>query len=92
MTCKKKRKVFKIYMKLDQHIEICYNYWDGSNTLFYCKIKIDTTIGKFLEKIKEELSLDHSELRSINDDGLIYVVFDTIIPHVNSKYLAFNFP
>ncbi len=67
-------------------MEICYNYWDGSNTLFYSKVKISTTIGVFLDKIQKELSLDHSELRQIPDEGLIYVVFDTIIPNVLYHY------
>ena len=43
---------------------------------------MSTTIGNFLVKIRKELSADHPELRTISDDGIIYVVFDTIIPNV----------
>ena len=52
---------------------------------------MNTTIGSFLSKIKKELSPDHPELRTISDDGLIYVVFDTIIPNVKRfmKHLSF---
>lgn len=39
-----------------------------------------TTIGKFLEAIKADLTQEFPDLRTVNTDGLMYVKEDLIIP------------
>lgn len=64
----------------NQLLEICFNYWDGTNKINASSIQMSRTVGAFLRKIKEELYKEYPELRTISDDGLMFVVFDTIIP------------
>jgi protein FAM50 len=49
-------------------------------------LKKGTTIAKFLEKIKSELSNEFPELRSTSAENLMYVKEDLIIPQHLSFY------
>lgn len=38
--------------------------------------------GKFLEMVRQQLSQDFSEMRSVSSENLLYIKEDLIIPHV----------
>jgi len=65
---------------------VVYSYWDGSGHRKEITINKGLTIGKFLEKIKNELISEFNELRNISSDNLMYVKEDLIIPHHISFY------
>jgi protein FAM50 len=44
-----------------------------------------TTIGKYLELIKQQLVSEFAELRGVSSDNLLYVKEDLIIPHVRVR-------
>ena len=66
-----------------QVLQVVYSYWDGSGHRKSIDVKKGTTIGKFLEQVKAQLSPEFSELRSTNPEDLIYVKEDLIIPQVS---------
>lgn len=41
-----------------------------------------TTVGKYLELVKQQLVAEFAELRGVSSDNLLYVKEDLIIPHV----------
>lgn len=41
-----------------------------------------TTVGKYLELVKQQLVNEFSELRGVSAENLLYVKEDLIIPHV----------
>lgn len=61
-----------------------------------------TTIGKYLELVKQQLVSEFAELRGVSSENLLYVKEDLIIPHVretvapkhyehpNASYLCCN--
>jgi protein FAM50 len=48
------------------------------------QLKKGTTIGKFLEQVKQQLSQEFSDIRAISPDDLMYIKEDLIIPHVRA--------
>jgi len=62
-------------------IEVTYSYWDGTGHRRVTQVNKGTTMAKFLEQIKRELSDEFRELRSCPVDNLLYVKEDLIIPH-----------
>jgi len=62
-------------------IQVEYAYYDGSGHRGRCTIKKGSTIGKFLETAKSDLSKEFHELRMTSSDSLLYVKEDLIIPH-----------
>ena len=42
-----------------------------------------TTIGKYLELVKQQLVSEFAELRGVGAENLIYIKEDLIIPHVS---------
>lgn len=40
--------------------------------------------GKFLEMVRQQLSQDFSEMRSVSSENLLYIKEDLIIPHVRN--------
>lgn len=69
-----------------QMVEVVYSWWDGSGHRKAMEVRKGTTIGKFLEYVKLQLSPEFPEVRSISSDGLLYVKEDMIIPHHISFY------
>lgn len=49
------------------------------------------TIGKFVEKVKEDLIKEFNELRSVNSDDLLYIKEDLILPHVRFQIFFYSF-
>uniref|UniRef100_K3WKT1 FAM50A/XAP5 C-terminal domain-containing protein n=1 Tax=Globisporangium ultimum (strain ATCC 200006 / CBS 805.95 / DAOM BR144) TaxID=431595 RepID=K3WKT1_GLOUD len=52
----------------------------------YVYIPKKTTIGKYLELVKQQLVNEFAELRGVSSDNLLYVKEDLIIPHSYSFY------
>lgn len=63
-------------------LEVVYSYWDGSGHRKAMEIKKGTTVGRFLELVKTQLSPDFPEIRGLGVDSLLYVKEDLIIPQV----------
>lgn len=70
-----------------QMLEVVYSYWDGSGHRKNIEIRKGTTIGKFLELVKQQLISEFHEIRSTSPEDLVYVKEDLIIPHVRSNYI-----
>lgn len=66
-----------------QMMEVVYSYWDGSGHRKAMQIKKGTTVGRFLELVKQQLSAEFPEVRGFGVDNMIYVKEDLIIPHVS---------
>lgn len=49
------------------------------------QIEKKTTIGKYLEHVKQQLVSEFAELRSVGAENLLYVKEDLIIPHVSHR-------
>ena len=67
-------------------LEVTYSYWDGSGHRKSIQVKKGTTIGRFLELVKQQLVAEFHELRLLSADSLIYVKEDLIIPHHYTFY------
>ncbi|KAF9053870.1 XAP5-domain-containing protein [Hymenopellis radicata] len=65
-----------------ESVEVTYSYWDGSGHRKSVMCKKGDDIGSFLEKCRNQ----HSELRGVNVDNLMYVKEDLIIPHHYTFY------
>jgi protein FAM50 len=63
-------------------LQVVYSYWDGSGHRKTIEVRKGTTIGKFLEQVKAQLSPEFHDVRSTNPEDLIYVKEDLIIPQV----------
>ena len=73
-----------------QTLEVVYSYWDGSGHRRSIEIKKSTSIGKFLELVKQQLVTEFTDLRMLSADNLMYVKEDLIIPHVRKDcFLCF---
>lgn len=67
-------------------VEVVYSYWDGSGHRRELRIRKGTTVGRFLELVKQQLAQEFRELQSVSSDSLMYVKEDLIIPHHYSFY------
>lgn len=47
-----------------------------------------TTVGKYLELVKQQLVSEFAELRGVSAENLLYVKEDLIIPHVRFEPIA----
>ena len=63
-----------------------YSYWDGSGHRKVIQVTKGTTIGKFLEAVKQQIMGEFSTVRSVNVEDLVYVKEDLIIPQHFSFY------
>ncbi len=70
-------------------LEITYSYWDGSGHRRTIEVPKGTTIGKFLEWVRQDLVTEFPELRSVSSDNLLYIKEDLIIPQVRSCCRSF---
>jgi len=67
--------------KKNEEIEVVYSYWDGSGHRRSVTLKKGTSIGRFLDAVRDQLKESFPELRGISSESLIYVKEDVIIPH-----------
>ena len=52
--------------------------------MYVCRqVPKKTTIGKYLELVKQQLVSEFAELRGVGAENLIYIKEDLIIPHVS---------
>ena len=65
----------------EEMVEVTYSYWDGSGHRKSVSLKKGTSIGKFLEAVKQELGPEFKELRNVTSDNLMYIKEDLIISH-----------
>eukprot|EP00904_Undaria_pinnatifida_P008123 jgi/Undpi1/4440/HiC_scaffold_17.g07794.m1 len=69
-----------------ERLEVTYSYWDGSGHRREIVLNKGITVGKFLEMVRQQLSQDFSEMRSVSSENLLYIKEDLIIPHHFSFY------
>lgn len=62
-----------------------YSYWDGSGHRKSIEVTKGTTIGRFLELVKADLSKTNEfpEVKGVHADSLMYIKEDIIIPFVS---------
>ncbi|GLD94319.1 hypothetical protein PINS_up002930 [Pythium insidiosum] len=70
----------------NENVAVTYSYWDGSGHRREITIPKKTTIGRFLELVRQQLITEFTELRGVSADNLIYVKEDLIIPQHYSFY------
>jgi hypothetical protein len=56
-----------------QKLEIVYSYWDGSGHRRTITVPKGTTVGKFLEWVRQDLVEAFPEMRNVSGDQLLYV-------------------
>ena len=67
-------------------IEVTYSYWDGSGHRRNIEVPKGTTVGKYLELVRQDLAKEFAEMRGVSSDNLLYIKEDLIIPHHFSFY------
>jgi protein FAM50 len=67
-------------------IEVTYSYWDGSGHRRNIDVPKGTTVGKYLELVRQDLAKEFAEMRGVSSDNLLYIKEDLIIPHHFSFY------
>ncbi|TYZ62393.1 hypothetical protein PybrP1_010203 [[Pythium] brassicae (nom. inval.)] len=70
----------------NENVTVTYSYWDGSGHRREITVPKRTTVGKYLELVKQQLVSEFAELRAVSSDNLLYVKEDLIIPHNYSFY------
>ncbi|ETP47677.1 hypothetical protein, variant [Phytophthora nicotianae P10297] len=70
----------------NEDVAVTYSYWDGSGHRREITVPKKTTIGKYLELVKQQLVTEFAELRGVSAENLIYIKEDLIIPHHYSFY------
>lgn len=70
----------------EEMLEVVYSYWDGTGHRRSIKLKKGTTVGEFLEMVRQQLSKEFKEARNSSSDEYMYVKEDLIIPHSYSFY------
>ena len=76
------------FMTFLQMLQVVYSYWDGSGHRKTLEVRKGTTIGRFLELVKQQLIPDFHEVRSTNPEDFVYVKEDLIIPHVSENVMV----
>lgn len=56
-----------------EKLEIVYSYWDGTGHRRTITVPKGTTVGKFLEWVRQDLIEDFPEMRNVSGDQLLYV-------------------
>ena len=63
-----------------QLLEITYSWWDGSGHRRTIQVPQGTTILKFLELVRVQISDQFPELKKMGSDNMMYIKEDLIIP------------
>jgi hypothetical protein len=70
-------------------LEITYSYWDGMGHRKVIQVRKGTTIGRFLELVKQQISSEFNDMKMISSENLLYIKEDLIIAHVSAlPYLS----
>ncbi|KAF1774865.1 XAP5 protein [Phytophthora cactorum] len=69
----------------NEDVAVTYSYWDGSghrrrSRCVWNGVPKKTTIGKYLELVKQQLVTEFAELRGVSAENLVYIKEDLIIP------------
>ena len=56
-----------------EKLEIVYSSWDGTGHRRSITVPKGTTVGKFLEWVRQDLIEDFPEMRNVSGDQLLYV-------------------
>ena len=56
-----------------ERLEVSYSFWDGSGHRREIQVRKGTTIGKFLEAVRQDLAAEFPELRGVSSDSLMCV-------------------
>jgi protein FAM50 len=68
-------------------VQVTYSYWDGAGHRRTISIPKGSTIGRFLELVRQDLmKADFPELGKVSAANLMYVKEDIIIPHSYTFY------
>ena len=70
----------------NEQLEVTYSYWDGSGHRRSITVTKGTSIGKFLESVRQSIAADFHELRTASSGSLLYIKEDLIIPHQYTFY------
>ena len=70
----------------EEMLEVVYSYWDGTGHRRSIKLRKGSTIGEFLDMVRQQLSKEFKEARNSSSDEYMYVKEDLIIPHSYSFY------
>jgi len=70
----------------NEMLQVTYSYWDGGGHRKEVKVRKGTTIGRFLEIVRQELGKEFKDVLARSSDTLMYVKEDIIIPHHVSFY------
>ena len=68
-------------------LEITYSYWDGMGHRKVIQVRKGTTIGRFLELVKQQISSEFNDMKMISAENLLYIKEDLIISHVRDLWL-----
>ena len=67
-----------------QMLEITYSYWDGMGHRKVIQVRKGTTIGRFLELVKQQISSEFNDMKMVSAENLLYIKEDLIISHVRT--------
>jgi protein FAM50 len=70
----------------NEMLQVTYSYWDGTGHRREVRIRKGTTIGRFLEIVRQELGKEFKNVLTRSSDTLMYVKEDIILPHHVSFY------
>lgn len=65
----------------NEMLQITYSYWDGQGHRRVIQVRKGTTIGRYLELVKQQISTEFSDVRMISSENFLYIKEDLIIPH-----------
>lgn len=63
-----------------EKIEVVYSWWDGTGHRRSIQVTRGTSIGRFLEWVRQDLVPSFPALKSLSADGMMYIKEDVIIP------------
>ena len=64
-----------------EKIEVTFSYWDGSGHRRALTVEKGTSVGRFLELVRDELAPSFRELSSATGRDLLFVKEDLLLPH-----------
>mmetsp|Transcript_1854 Transcript_1854/g.1991 ORF Transcript_1854/g.1991 Transcript_1854/m.1991 type:complete len:350 (+) Transcript_1854:150-1199(+) len=65
----------------NEMLQITYSYWDGQGHRRVIQVRKGTTIGRYLELVKQQISTEFHDVRMISSENFLYIKEDLIIPH-----------
>jgi protein FAM50 len=65
----------------NEMLQITYSYWDGQGHRRVIQVRKGTTIRRYLELVKQQISTEFHDVRMISSENFLYIKEDLIIPH-----------